>query len=309
MAGPKSDAESWTEVRVEVPFGWQELVSEALCAGPCKASVIGAAPHGTTPASPGREVVRTYLLDSRDCEEARAEIRARLDALCERVGDPELSDLEPSYRSLPPEDYAETWRKVWKPFRTGRICVIPTWDERTLRDGDMPLRLEPGAVFGSGRHATTRTCLGALQGLVRPGDRVLDAGCGTGILSVAATMLGAESALGFDIDELARPAGNRLARDNGVGAACTFLEAGFECLEERPGPYDGVIANIYAAIIQEQAATLAASLAPGGWFLFSGCAAMHREPTERAIEAAGLRIHGIHVRGRWHTYRGESASS
>lgn len=300
--------ESWTEVRVEVPFGWHELVSEALCEGPCKASVIGAAPHGTTPAPEGREVVRTYLLSARDNEGVRAEIQARLDSLCERVGDPELADLAPSFRHLPPEDYAETWRKVWKPFRTGRICVLPTWDERPIRGEDLALRLEPGAVFGSGRHATTRTCLGALQEQVRPGDHVLDAGCGTGILSVAATMLGARSALGFDIDELARPAGERLARDNGVGEACTFLEAGFECLRDHPGPFEGVIANIYAAIIQEQAATLAQHLAPGGWFLFSGCAAMHQVPTEQAIEAAGLRIRETRVRGRWHTYLGEATA-
>ena len=91
---------------------------------------------------------------------------------------------------LPPEDWAVTWRKVWKPLRVGRLCILtPEW-KGPLRPGDVPLCFEPGAAFGTGRHATTRRALVGLQQRLRPGERVLDAGCGSGLLGVAACLLG-----------------------------------------------------------------------------------------------------------------------
>jgi ribosomal protein L11 methyltransferase len=173
-----------------------------------------------------------------------------------------------------------------------------------LRADDVRLVLEPGGAFGTGRHATTRMCLALVQAHVRTGARIVDAGSGSGILSVAAVVFGARSALGFDVDPNAQVYARELAAMNGVQDRCEFLTAGFDALSEHKNEFDAAVANIYSDIIQEHASTLHRSLAPGGWFAFSGCPVQHVEKTSAAIRSAGLAIEDVLVRGRWHTYFG-----
>jgi len=300
----------WTEVRVLVPLGWQELVAETLAVAPCSSAAFGRPNLGVDPAPEGFEFVRTFLPDHADSPELRQAMSERVKVLAERTGSPELEALELTFKPLPPEDYATSWKKSWKPFRVAPLCLLPPWDERAVRGGEIRLTIEPGGSFGSGRHATTRTCLRLLTRCILGGERVLDAGCGSGILAVAATLLGAESAFGFDIDPVSEVAASRLAEDNGVAERCRFLTAGFECLESvAAGPFDVVLANIYADVIAEHAGTLRSVLAEGGWFAFSGCPAHHAAATEAAILASGLRLAETRVRGRWHTFVGGSGPS
>jgi ribosomal protein L11 methyltransferase len=299
-----TDAPRWIEVRVLAPLSWQELVAEALQTGTCTSVAFGRPSLGTPAAPEGFEYVRTFLPARDDTPAARARIAASVSALAGASGAAELAGLGCEFKPLPPEDYANSWKKVWKPFRVGRLCVVAPWSAPRLRRGDLVLRLEPGAAFGSGRHATTRAMLRALQGRLAPGERVLDAGTGSGILCVAAALLGARAAFGFDIDPNSAPAARELARTNGAGARCRFATAGFEALAPDAPPWDAVLANIYADLIQERAAELAARLAPGGWFAFSGCTAQHAPATAAAILAAGLALEETTVRGRWHTFCG-----
>jgi ribosomal protein L11 methyltransferase len=173
-----------------------------------------------------------------------------------------------------------------------------------LRPTDRRLVLEPGGAFGTGRHPTTRGCLRALSRLVRPGDRVLDAGCGSGILAVGAALCGAREALGFDIDPTAMPYARELALWNGVAERCEFRAGTFECLGPADTGFDGVLANIFADLIQAHAEDMAARLRPGGWFAFSGCLDKKRYPTVAAIEEAGLVLDTLHTRGQWDTFVG-----
>lgn len=298
------DAVGWTEVRVLAPLGWHELVAEVLAPGPT-ASVCFGRPGFGNPAPPaGFEWVCTYLADEADTPQARERIRAELAGLAQAGGAAELAGLEPSFERLPAEDYAASWRASWRPFRVGRLCVVPPWSDAPLRERDLRLVLEPGGAFGSGRHATTRACLRVLQARLEPGARVLDAGSGSGILSVAAALLGASRALGFDVDPTALRYAEALARDNGVAQRCEFRSGGFELLEEAHAPFDAALANLYSDVIQGSAAQLAQSLKPGGWFVFSGCPPRERDATRRAIEAAGLRVEEEPTRGRWHTFAG-----
>ena len=147
----------------------------------------------------------------------------------------------------------------------GRLCVVPEWsaDASRTRPDDVPLLFEPGGAFGSGRHPTTRMCLRALQAPLAGGRerrsgpvRVLDAGSGSGILAVAARLLGADEALGFDVDPHARRYAAQLAARNGVDA-CEFRTGGFECLTDRDVDFDGLVANLYSDLLQEHAAALA----------------------------------------------------
>jgi len=295
---------SWTEIRVDVPLGWHELVAEALALEHCTSVSVGNASIGQRPAPPGREALRAYVESGQDTPELRRRIALALAGLAQVSGAEELVDLTPLFKPLPPEDYARSWRKVWRPFRLGRLVVAPPWWEGSLRSGETRLILEPGGAFGSGRPATTRACLRALLERMRGGERVLDAGTGSGILTVTAALLGAREVLGFDVDPTSRTYGEDLAAANGQAARCTFRCGGFESLEEVDRNFDVVLANIYADVIQAQAGELAARLTPRGWFAFSGCATDHRDATLAAIEGAGLVVDQERRRGRWHTFVG-----
>lgn len=285
-----------------VPQGWQELVAEALVLDACTSVAFGRPSLASDPPPAGQEYVRTFFPTAADTPELRERIRAALAGLAERAAAEELAGIAPVFRALPPEDYASSWKKSWKPFRVGRLAVIAPWSDSKPRASDVVMRLEPGGAFGSGRHATTRACLRAVQERVRPGMRVLDAGSGSGILAVAASLFGAREAFGFDLDPNAEPYARSLAEENGVRDRCRFETAGFEAIgAER---YDGVLSNIYADVIQAEIARLRGAIRPGGWFAFSGCSADHARATEGAILRAGLALDAIRVRGRWHTFVG-----
>jgi ribosomal protein L11 methyltransferase len=298
-----SDLPRWIEVRVLVPRGWCELVAETLAIGPCTSVAFGSPSLGTQVPPDGFDFVRTFVPARDDTHELRARVAAELARLGETTGAGELRHLVPEFKPLPAEDYATSWMKSWKAFRVGRLCVLAPWSTSQPRPGDMVMHLEPGGAFGSGRHATTRTCLRIVLERIRGGERVLDAGSGSGILGVAAAMCGAGAVLGFDLDPAAAPHATELAERNAVADRCRFVTAGFEALDGS-GPFDVVLANIYADVIQARAVDLRAVLAPGGWFAFSGCPVNHAVATRAAIERAGFVIEEERVRGRWHTFVG-----
>ena len=295
---------SWIEVRVVVPQGWEELVAEELMLDGCTSVAVGRPNLGVPPAPEGAEYLRTFYAARDDSEALRAALRERLATLAERADVPELRGLAPDFKPLPHEDWATSWRKVWRPFRVGRLAIVTRDWSAPLRPDDVPFRLEPGGAFGTGRHATTRLCLRALQELDLSTARVLDAGSGSGILSVAAALLGAPTILGFDIDPRAAAEGRELAADNGVAERCTFRTGDFTCLEDPDRDFDLVLGNIYSDVLQQHAAELYARLRPGGHFILSGCPDRHAEPTLAAFTTAGLDVTETRQRGRWLTFLG-----
>lgn len=302
-----SDGPRWIEVRAIVPLGWQELVAERLAVGPCTSVAFGRPSLAADAAPDGWDYVRTFIPSHADSPGLRDAIVRAIGELADATGARELSGIALEFRPLPPEDYATSWKKSWKAFRVGRLCVIAPWSTQAPRESDLVMILEPGGAFGSGRHATTRTMLRLLTERVEPGVRVLDAGSGSGILSVASALLGARICFGFDVDPNAKPYADQLASENGAADRCRFATGGFELLGAKER-FDVVLANIYSDVIQERAPQLRGALAPEGWFAFSGCPAQHAEATRRAIEAAGLRIAETRVRGRWHTFVGRSTA-
>jgi len=294
----------WTEVLVLSPLGWHELVAEALALSPQASVAFGRPSLESGEPPPGFDYVRAFYRGEEDGAELRARIRAALAALPERTGASELRGLEPRFRTFAGQDWLHTWRKDWKPMRVGRLAIVPPDWRGPARGGDVQLVLEPGGAFGTGRHATTRAALRALQSRLAPGQRVLDAGTGSGILAVAALRFGASFALGFDVDPHALPHARALAEANGVERSCELRLGGFECLGEHEPRFDGALANLYADLIQTHARDLAASLVPGGWFVASGCSRGKREPTLAALAGAGLRVERVASRGRWDTFEG-----
>ncbi|MFT5286879.1 MAG: ribosomal protein L11 methyltransferase [Planctomycetota bacterium] len=293
----------WIEILVHVPFGWGELVAETLSNGPCRSAVIGNTADLAEPPA-GREWVRSALALAEDSPAARSEITRALSELAHLTEIEELADLEPEFRQIPDEDWAGAWRLSWRPFRVGKLCVVtPDWTGQP-RPGEQRLALVPGGTFGTGRHATTRTCMALIQERVHAGDTVLDVGTGTGILAVTATLFGASRATGFDIDPASRPAARDLARDNGVFDQCEFRQGGFEVLGHEDTNFDVLVANLYSDLIQRHAPELEARLKPGGWFAVSGCPSHHLEATRNALNLAGLPVAEVHTRGRWNTLEG-----
>ena len=294
----------WVEVRVLAPEGWLELVAQTLAAHAPGGAAFGRSSLAADPLPEGGGCVRVFLADRDDSPARRAAIAHDLLGLAEATGASELAGLRAEFRPLPPEDYAISWKKTWKPFRVGRLCVVPPGDERRLRPGDVRLFLEPGGAFGSGRHGTTRECLRVAQERTARGDRILDAGSGSGILAVGAILLGAGRAVGFDVDPDAKPYADVLARENGAADRCHFLAAGFECLDGMREPFDGIVANIYADVIAAGIEAFARALRPGGWFAFSGCTEARSGGLVETISESPLRIERERVSGRWRTYSG-----
>ena len=233
--------------------------------------------------------VTFYLEKTEDGFSRLAQVRMALADF--KAAHPECAPLLMTLDELKEEDWAFGWQKYYKPMEIGRrLLVVPEWEKNTVDcGGRVPLILDPGLAFGTGSHATTQLCLQALEKTVRPGDRVLDLGCGSGILSIAALKLGAESAQAVDIDEKCLNVAYENAALNGIGRDRYTVRVGDVLSDEAlraelGGGYDIVVANIVADVILGLAPMVRQFLKPGGQFLCSGII------DDRAIEVAdGLR--------------------
>ena len=233
--------------------------------------------------------VTFYLEKTEDGFSRLAQVRMALADF--KAAHPECAPLLMTLDELKEEDWAFGWQKYYKPMEIGRrLLVVPEWEKNTVDcGGRVPLILDPGLAFGTGSHATTQLCLQALEKTVRPGDRVLDLGSGSGILSIAALKLGAESAQAVDIDEKCLNVAYENAALNGIGRDRFTVRVGDVLSDEAlraqlGGGYDIVVANIVADVILGLAPMVRQFLKPGGQFLCSGII------DDRAVEVAdGLR--------------------
>ncbi len=187
------------------------------------------------------------------------------------VAHPERVDARWSPRLLAVDDdgYLDAWRTWAQPVRAGRrTLLVPAWLEAPDEpDRDLVVRLDPGRAFGSGSHESTRLAVAALEAAVRPGDRVLDVGCGSGVLAIVAVRLGAASAHALDQEGDAEPATLANAERNGVADRVT---ASATPLPEVREAADLVVANIGGPVLFDLAADLVAHVAPGGRVVLSG---------------------------------------
>ena len=164
--------------------------------------------------------------------------------------------------------YLDAWRTWASPIRAGRAILLqPAWLEPAgAPDGTIVVPLDPGRAFGSGSHESTRLAVAAVEEHVRPGDRVLDVGCGSGVLAVVACRLGAASALGIDIEPEAIDATVANAARNGVGDR---VEAEQRALGDVTGEHDLVVANIGGPVLLELAPDLVTRTRRGGVLVLS----------------------------------------
>ena len=242
----------------------------------------------------GLSQVRFYLQDDADG-------LARLKKLEAALGQPL------SFRRVADEDWENSWKQYYAPIPIGkRLMVVPAWLDPDL-EGRLPLRLDPGLTFGTGSHATTRMCLELLDALDPRGWRVLDLGCGSGILGIGALLLGAGEVVACDIDPNARQAAEHNAQLSGVAGPGFRFYAGDvladEGLRRTLGEgYDLVLANIVADVIESLSAFVRRFLRPDGLFLCSGVIDHRAEGLEQVLKANGLRILKHLHEEEWHAY-------
>ena len=216
-----------------------------------------------------------------------------------------------STRAVDEEDWAESWKAYFDVERYGeRLVVVPSWRAYDAAPADVVITLDPGMAFGTGQHETTRMCLEALERAVTPGARVLDVGCGSGILSIAAAKLGALEVLALDIDEDSVRVTRANAAINGVAGTIRAARGsgGDDWPFDSPqAGFDVAVANIVARVIVELAPALAGALAPGGRLIASGIIGEREAETRAALEASGARIAGVRAMGDWRCIEAERA--
>ena len=217
--------------------------------------------------------VTFYLERNEDAYGTVAAVRMAMSAL--KKEHPEYAPLLLTMADVADEDWENNWKQFYKPMEIGsRLLVVPEWEE-AADPTRVKLVLNPGLTFGTGSHATTRLCLQALDTHIHGGERVLDLGCGSGILSIAALRLGAESAFACDIDEKCVDVAYENAALNGIGKDRYTVRWGdvltdAALRQEMGAGYDIVVANIVAVVIMGLSPRVRPFLKPDGLFLCSG---------------------------------------
>ncbi len=253
----------------------------------------------------GKSRITFYLEDSAEGYNTLAQFRIGLSAFKKQY--PEYAPLILSMENVEDADWENNWKQFYKPMEIGeRLLVVPEW-EQAQEDGRVKLVLNPGLTFGTGSHATTRLCLQALEQHIHGGEKVLDLGCGSGILSIAALLLGAKDAFACDIDDKCVGVAYENAALNGVGKEHYTVRAGDVLSDKRlqkefGGDYDVIVANIVADVIIALAPQVGKLLKKGGIFLCSGIIDDRADEVREKLVEAGWTIEETRSSEGWFSY-------
>ena len=302
----------YTELTVSTTTGGADAVSALLMRLGATGTQIIDKNDLPDPDKPGRnwELMDRALLDAAPAdvqvkawfaaEDAGRVLEAlRLELPRMRTQDAEhaFGTLALSVGSIREEDWANNWKQYFKPFRLGRHMVVkPTWEDWAAEPGDRIIEIDPGMAFGTGTHETTALCIELIEQYYREG-RLFDIGTGSGILAIAAALLGAKDVYAIDIDEDAVRVAKENVRQNGLSDRI-IVEKG-DLLKGVRGTYDFAVANILAPVICMLAKPLTAYLAPGGYFVCSGIIREMRDDVYNALTGAGYTILEERSRGDW----------
>ena len=228
--------------------------------------------------------VSVYVAGDRPCNDELAFLRERL-AIADLA---DLAKLE--LNGVNEEDWANAWRTYYKPLHIGEhMVIVPAWEEYEPRDGEIVVTMDPGMAFGTGSHETTRLVIGLLEKYTKEGCRMLDVGCGSGILAICASKLGAGECFAYDIDPTAVRVANENVEKSGISnVKCAVADLLRGVDESRP--YDLITANIVADIIIRMAPDVGKHMHENTVLLVSGIILGRSEDVVSALEANGLKI-------------------
>ncbi len=239
--------------------------------------------------------IKCYLSDDADGKAILAAIRAA------------FANNNISTAFIEDSDWENNWREYYKPIEVGeKLVVVPEWEE-IPENGRLPLRLDPGLIFGTGSHATTRMCLAALEKYCSDETRVLDLGCGSGILGIGSLVLGSKCCVGCDIDPKAPDVAMANAALNGIGAERFKVYAGdiisdASLRRELGSGYKLVLANIVSDVIIPLSAYVRQFMAEGAVFICSGIIEGRQDEVCAALEKNGFEILARHCEDEWHCF-------
>ena len=249
-------------------------------------------------ARPSGDVLVKCFLPVDIADENIRSVLADIEELKERSAFP-LGTLETARREVDGDDWIDIWKKHFRPLHIGeRVVVCPEWIEYAPKEGEAVVRLDSNMAFGTGEHETTAMCLELLQQYLRPGDAVVDVGCGSGILGIAALLMGAGFAYMTDIDYVAVQSASHNAALNGVDGRAKIALS--DLLEDADVRGQVMTANITADILCRLAGSIPKNLCPGGALILSGIIAPKLAQVIAAYEGVGLHLVKQLQRGEWY---------
>lgn len=254
----------------------------------------------------GETEVIAYVSDNAAGHEMLMAIRNTVAELKQLDEDGEFGRLEIEIDNMCEEDWANNWKKYFHPLNVGeKILIKPEWEETENPEGRVVFSVNPGMSFGTGSHYTTQLCIENLEKFINNDTKVLDLGCGSGILSIISLLLGAESAFAVDIDPNAVDIAYQNAERNNIDKSKYTVKAGDiitnTALQEEiaKDKYDVVVANIVADVIIALAPKAKEYMKEGGVFITSGIIEDRIDDVKEALEKCGFKIESIKQRKDW----------
>ena len=254
----------------------------------------------------GETEVIAYVSDNAAGHEMLMAIRNTVAEMKQLDDENEFGRLEIHIDNMKEEDWANNWKKYFHQFYVDDILIIPSWEDVKPSDEDkMVIHIDPGTAFGTGMHETTQLCIRQIRKYVTEKTKILDVGCGSGILGMLALKFGAEHSVGTDLDPCAIDAtyenmeNNGISRDkyevmigNIIDDKAVQDKVGYEC-------YDIVAANILAPVLVELTPVIVNQLKPGGIYITSGIIDDKEETVKEAVAKAGLELIDVTYQGEW----------
>ena len=256
----------------------------------------------------GETRVKIYISNDEEGHKMLQNVKDDLSSLKSIDAGINFGTLNVTVDSMREEDWENNWKQYFKPIFLGdRLIIKPEWETLDNTEGKIVFNIDPGLTFGSGQHETTRLCVETLDKKVQKGDKVLDLGCGSGILSIIALMLGADKATAVDIDPNCKKTAYSNAALNNIGSDIyTVIDGNIltdKALRENiaaQGPFDIVVANIVADVIIPLSADVHKYMKNGGAFIASGIIEHRFEEVKQAIENNGFEIEEIKRENDWY---------
>lgn len=243
-------------------------------------------------------LVRGYLGEDDTLHDKLQYIRERIQGLLEDKSDIDIGPGGVELLSVSEEDWAESWKKHFKPRKVGeRIVIKPTWEGYSKEDEEIVIEIDPGMAFGTGTHETTTLCIQMLEKYVEPSYTVLDMGCGTGILAIASVLLGADRTLAVDIDKNAVDIARENSRINNVEDKIDVVHG--DLLADVEGRFDIVVSNIIADVIIELSHDIGKFMKRDGIFIASGIILDRLDEVRAALKDNGFDEIEYIILGEW----------